>query len=367
MAEGGEGQGLRVISAGLLMTVQDLGRYGYGRFGLPVCGAVDDYALRWANLLVGNEPGAAALEITLLGPTLRLESRWPALAALTGADFEAVLDGVSIAPWRSFIWQPGETLEMGSSDRGVRAYLAVAGGIDIPVVLGSRATDLLGAIGGVNGRALQPGDILPLASTDANSGHPWMLPTHVIPHYEDDVTVCVVLGPQEERFTAEAANAFLSAAYAVTPQSDRMGIRLEGPRLMFRDGPAGADILSEGVVTGAIQVPGHGQPIVLLAGRQTTGGYAKVATVISADLWRLGQLGPGNRVRFQAISLAEAYEARRAYLSSFDPAVLQRMNVGTAACQHDVAALVDIVTAHRLAELCIETPALRLRLRRTMH
>ncbi|HET8627250.1 MAG TPA: 5-oxoprolinase/urea amidolyase family protein [Thermomicrobiales bacterium] len=313
---------LRVVAPGLQTTVQDLGRHGYGRFGLPVAGALDDHALRWANLLAGNDPGAAALEIPLLGPTLTLEADRPVVAALAGADLGATLDGAPLAPWRAFTWRPGQTLALGGCHAGMRAYLAVRGGVAVPAVFGSRSTDPRGGIGGLGGRALRAGDRVPLAPDAGGDGAALALPADLVPAYGQEAAVRVVLGPQDDRFTPDAIVTFLSSPYRVTRDADRMGLRLEGPALAFRDGPAGADILSEGIATGAIQVPGHGQPIVLLAAHQTTGGYAKIATVIGADLWRLGQARPGDAVRFRAVSVAEAQEALRAYQAGFDPAQL---------------------------------------------
>ncbi|HEX6818492.1 MAG TPA: biotin-dependent carboxyltransferase family protein [Ktedonobacterales bacterium] len=315
----------RVVAPGLLTTVQDLGRYGYERFGLSVAGALDDHALRWANLLAGNRPAQAVLEATLLGPTLVYEGAVPVVVALAGADCDATLNDRRVALWRSFRLQPGDTLALGSCQHSARMYLAVRGGFDVPVTLGSRSTDLMGHMGGIEGRALRAGDELPIRLSEPvnDRGAPLLaLPAELIPTYPDELTVRVVLGPQEGRFTGAALAAFLSESYTVTPQTDRMGMRLAGPALGFAPGTPGADIFSEGVVTGAIQVPAHGQPIILLAGHQTTGGYAKIATVIGADLARLGQVRSGNRVRFQPVSVAQAQEARRAYIATFDSARL---------------------------------------------
>lgn len=321
---------LHIISPGLLTTVQDLGRYGYERFGLPVAGALDDCALRWANLLVGNAPGAAVLEATLLGPTLVYEGETALVAALAGADCEATLNGRPQAFWRGFHLRHGDTLALGTCQWGARTYLAVHDGIAVSVALGSRSTDLMGHIGGIEGRALRAGDAVPVGMTEcAGDACPPLLalPLEHIPRYGDEIHVRVVLGPQEGRFTTAALATFLSEAYTVTPQTDRMGMRLAGPVLAFAPDTPGADIFSEGIVTGAVQVPAHGQPIILLAGHQTTGGYAKIATVIGADLYRLGQARPGNRVRFEAVSVAQAQDARRAYMASFDPARLAHIPV----------------------------------------
>lgn len=334
-AEATSGASLRVITPGMLTTVQDLGRYGYERFGLGVAGALDDCALRWANLLAGNLPRTAAIEATLLGPTLVYEGDAPLVAALTGAECGATLNRSPLAAWRGFLLRPGDALALSACQQGARTYLAVRGGIATAPALGSRSTDLLGHLGGMGGRALRAGDLVPVAASGPIAApdspaevadqpvHPLLaLPADLVPRYEGEAKLRVVLGPQDDRFSDETLATFGSAAYTVTPQTDRMGMRLAGPALAFRPGSPGADILSEGIVTGAIQVPGHGQPIILLAGHQTTGGYAKIATVIGADLWRLGQARPGDCVRFQVVAVAEAQEARRAYHASFDPARL---------------------------------------------
>lgn len=321
---------LLIDSPGLLTTVQDLGRFGYGRFGVPSGGALDEGALRRANLLVGNPPEAAALEITLLGPTITLGGDRPIVAALTGADHGATLNGEPIASWRSFLWAPGDRLALGGCRVGARAYLAVGGGIAVPPALGSRSTDLLGRLGGLDGRALRAGDRVPLDPPEVPP--PLLaLPRQAIPTYDDQegYVVRVVLGPQEDRVASAALATFLAAPYTVGNASDRMGARLDGPTLTFREAGPGADILSEGIATGAIQVPANGQPIVLLAGHQTTGGYAKIATVIAADLWQFGQARPGTTVRFRAVTPAEAREALAHYRATFEPENLLPITTGT--------------------------------------
>lgn len=381
---------LLVGAAGLQTTVQDLGRPGWGRFGLPPGGALDDAALRWANLLIGNEPGAAALELTLLGPALTYRGPGPLRAALAGADFGATLDGTPQPPWQGFTWQPGQTLTCGACRVGARGYLAVAGGIAVPPALGSRSTDLRGELGGLDGRALRAGDRLPLDPPESGAGPALRLPGDRRPDYRGEIVARVVLGPQDDRFTEDAIVTFLSSPYTVTRDADRMGLRLDGPPLAFRDEATGADIISEGVATGAIQVPAHGHPIVLLAARQTTGGYAKIATVIGADLWRLGQARPGDAIRFRAIPIAEAQEATRRYQASFDPTILVggevppadasagpgepqaggrlesllRAVTGDGWTPAAVQRLLDRVEALGLAEFTLDVPGIRLHLRR---
>lgn len=381
---------LRVIAAGLQTTVQDLGRVGWGRFGVAPGGALDDLALRWANLLVGNGSDAAALELTLLGPTLSYEGTQSIVCALTGADFGAMLDGVPQSPWRSFLLRPGATLACRACQFGARGYLAVAGGVAVPLALDSRSTDIRAGLGGLGGRALRASDAVPLTPPAALPPQALSLPTARIPTYDAAIVVRAVLGPQDDRFTEDAIVTFLSATYTVTREADRMGVRLDGPVLTFRDGPVGADVISEGVATGAVQVPAHGRPIVLLAARQTTGGYAKIATIIGADLWRLGQARPGDQIRFRAVPVAEAQDLAVRHQATCDPALLdaapwpieqaerkveqtvmeERTLTALAAVSTDgwtpdaVGRLLDRIAALDLAEFSLEAPGVRLHLRR---
>ena len=298
---------LRVDRPGLLTTVQDLGRVGRQAEGMVVAGAMDPFALQVANLLAGNPRGEAALEITLLGPTLHVLSE--CVAAICGADLSARLDDEAVPLWKSVRLRPGQTLRFGPPRAGARAYLAVAGGFAVPLVMGSKSTFLRGALGGFGGRRLRTGDVLergdPVRERPGRG-----LPPAAVPVYPQEAMVQVILGPQENAFTPAGLGTFLSASYEVTPQSDRMGYRLAGPAL--EHGPGGADILSEATPMGAVQVPAEGRPLILMADRQTTGGYAKIATVISADLPCVAQLAPGNRISFRPASLADAHARLKA-------------------------------------------------------
>ncbi|HAL48276.1 MAG: KipI antagonist [Chloroflexi bacterium] len=299
---------LEIQSAGLLTTVQDLGRTGYQRFGVAVAGAVDATALRVANILVGNREGAASLEITALGPKAVFLS--DTVIAVTGADLGALIDGQSIARWQSVSVVSGSVLEFSGPSDGMRAYLALAGGIDVPVVMGSRATFVPGGLGGFDGRALAPGDVvraLPTANTNGLRG-PGLPEDIVPPVYGKEHEVRVVLGPQEAAFTTTGVSTFLSSPYAVTAESDRMGCRLEGPVIEHESRP---DIVSDATALGSIQTPGNGQPIVLLADRGTTGGYPKIATVISPDIGLLAQAMTGDTVRFTAVTVGQAHDILR--------------------------------------------------------
>ncbi len=306
--EPGSRDGLAVLRAGLLTTVQDRGRYGYQKYGVPVSGALDEFAFRVGNTLVGNAQDAAGLEITAEGPELRLLT--DLALALTGAPVQAVLDGEPAPSWECFLARAGQVLDIRGVRRGLRAYLAVAGGIAVPCVLQSRSTCLVARFGGFAGRALEIGDVLPIGIT----GRPPDLlagrgaPLEYRQWQEGTACVRVLLGPQEDAFTEEGHRTFLEAAYRVTPHTDRMGCRLQGPAIAHRDA---ADILSDWIPMGADQVPGDAHPIVLLSDRQTTGGYAKIATVISADLGAIAQRRPGETVTFQAVSEEEAQEIAR--------------------------------------------------------
>ena len=297
---------LLVVEPGLLSTVQDLGRPGYQRLGVPPSGPFDRPAFVVANRLVGNPDGVAGLELTLKGP--RLEARRECLVAVTGAEMPITINDQPAPAWTALRLRPGDVLAFRLVTAGCRAYLAVAGGIDVAPALGSRATYLRGRLGGVEGRALQKGDALPVGPRPPAVPEGRHVPPDRRPTYPPEVECRVVLGPQDDRFTPEGIAAFLEGPYEVTPQADRMGYRLKGPAIAHA---RGHDIISDGIPLGGIQVPGEGQPIVLLVDRQTTGGYTKIATVIGPDIARIGQTRPGQRIRFHRVSLAEAHAALR--------------------------------------------------------
>ena len=294
---------IHVVSPGAFTTVQDLGRPGWGSAGVPPSGAMDPYAFRTANLLAGNDESASALEITLQGPTLRFEAE--ATVALGGATVDADLDGTPVPTLESFRIASGSTLRVKHCVRGVRAYLAVRGGIDVPQVMGSRSTLASAGFGGLDGRPLAEGDVfsIGLAPKDAPLRR-LRSPTHD----EADTAVRVLPGPQLEAFTHEGRVRFFDQEFRVSPRSDRVGVRLEGDPI---EHAGGADIDPEGVVTGAIQVPGDGHPIVLGPDRPVTGGYVKIATVIAADFRRIAQARPGDTFRFVEVTLDQARAARR--------------------------------------------------------
>lgn len=297
---------LKLLQLGPQTTVQDLGRLGYQAYGVPVCGALDPVALRLANRLVGNEEGAAALECRLAGPSAEVQGG-AVRVALAGAEatLDVTVEGetTTYPAWRAVDVPEGATFRVSALRGSGCAILAIAGGIDVPQVLGSRATDLKGRFGGYEGRALASGDLLTIGG--APEGPCLELPSP--PPLAFAGTLRVVLGPQADAFSKEGMATFLGTPFRVSREADRMGMRLEGTPLAFTEG---ADIVSDGIATGSIQVPGSGLPIVLLADHQTIGGYAKIATVISADLPLAGRLLPGAEIRFVAVSVAEAEAAR---------------------------------------------------------
>lgn len=300
---------LRVVAPGLMTTVQDLGRPGYQHLGVPVSGALDHVSLRAANLLVGNPPGMGALEIAYQGPTLAVEAdsvRIAVAGARAPIEIEpadGAGDGRRLAPFESARLLRGQVVKIGALAGSAILYLAVEGGFDIAPVMGSQSTLTRGGIGGFEGRALRAGDVLPLRQEAALEREEVMLP---LLDLAPPARIRVVLGPQDDHFTAAGLRTLLQSAYSVSRASDRMGMRLEGPTL--EHSARGANIISDGIAPGSIQVPGNGLPIVLLADRQTTGGYPKAATVISADMPALGRMTPGSKVAFQAVDI-EAAEA----------------------------------------------------------
>ena len=295
---------LEVLEGGMLTTVQDLGRHGYQRYGVPVAGAMDPFALQAANALVENSLDEAVLEITIVGPTLRATES--CLIAVTGADLGLRVNGRSLPSWMAVFVRRGWVIEFGERERGCRGYLAVAGGIDVPPIMGSKSTYLRGGFGGFEGRALREGDLIPVGQTAFHlpslAGKEF--PADRIPDYSETSEVRVVLGPQDDYSTEEGIATFLSSEYKVSSISDRMGYRLQGPEIAHK---GRADIISDGIALGSVQVPADKQPIVMMADRQTTGGYPKIATVISADIPLLAQCLPGaGSVTFRAINVEEA-------------------------------------------------------------
>lgn len=308
---------IQVIRPGLLTTIQDSGRYGYQKYGVIASGAMDLYSLRLANILVGNHENEAALEITLLGPALQLTEN--ALIAITGGDLSPTVNGQPLPLWRPIYVKKGCTIKFGACKTGCRAYLAVAGGYDIPEVMDSQSTYLRAGIGGYQGRALQAGDRLDLKPLQA--GNDSLI--QAFPHVQEDAnfaapswyasqehirtaavtTVRIMRGIQYEQFSASSHEALWRECFQVTTQSDRMGYRLTGPSLQLAQP---MEMISEAITLGTIQVPPDGNPIILLADRQTAGGYPKIGQVALVDVDKVAQVRPGGSIQFQEISVAEA-------------------------------------------------------------
>lgn len=288
----------------MLTTVQDLGRWGHQEYGVPVAGPMDAYSHRLANRLVGNPSDAAALEVTLVGP--ELESDGDAVCAVAGAEFSLTVNGRSVPMHTPFGLARRARLRFGSCTRGARATLAIAGGIAVPALFGSRATSIISRMGPFGGCPLAAGDVLPVGQAQAHARV--SLPAPALPLPNGGARVRVIAGPHERMFTPSAIDGFLGSRYIVTPQSNRMGYRLDGARLTHA---GDADILSEATPLGTVQVPASGQPIVLMADRPTTGGYPKIATVITADLPFAGQLAPGDWIEFVSSTRDAAVDALR--------------------------------------------------------
>ena len=299
---------VEVVESGLSVTIQDRGRFGYRNIGVPVSGALDPVYLGAANALLGNEPWAAALEVVMSGPSLKVVSgsvRMSLAGNISAKVVNARGNVLTVRPWSTATLFPGDTIQVGSVGGGV-AYVGISGGFNVPQVLGSRSTYQRARLGGVSGRALAAGDRLPCGHV---LGDPWLESRSLQPLSYPEGPIRVILGPQQDHFTDEALQTFLSKPFTVTRELDRMGMRLNGERLQHNE--RGAEIASDGVVPGSIQVPANGHPIVLMADCQTSGGYPKIATVISADLPRLGHVKPGMLLCFQSVSLLEAALARR--------------------------------------------------------
>ena len=291
---------IEVLAPGLFTTVQDLGREGFGPIGVSPSGAADSVSLRLGNRLVANYESAPALEMTLLGGTFRFPEG--AVVALTGSDFGADLDGDPVDLWTSIEARPGQTLRVGSTRSGARCYLSVQGGIDVKHFLGSASTHVLTGLGGLNGRPLKQGDVLKIAPT-TGSFRNRMIDPRIIEHLSRRSVLRVTAGPQSDWFPEASRRLFYASAYRVAEESSRMGLRLEGSPVPAR---SEREMITEGVSLGAIQIPAGGQPIILFVDQQTTGGYPKIANVISADIHRVGQLRPRDEIRFERIELEAA-------------------------------------------------------------
>jgi biotin-dependent carboxylase-like uncharacterized protein len=293
-----------VIDPGTLSTIQDKGRSGYRAFGMPISGVMDRYAFTMANILAGNSGNAAVVEMTMCGGRFRFPDA--AYVAVCGADMQGKLNGKKIKNWSGFYVPAQSELAFGNAVSGCRSYLAFRGGIAVPQAMGSRSTYLRAKLGGIDGRALQPEDVLEIARAEALSLELNELANSLVPGYESDLQLRVILGPQDDHFTEDGIATFLNRAYTVSHRNDRMAYLLDGPKVEHK---AGADIVSDALCPGAVQIPGSGTPIIMMADCQTTGGYAKIATVIGPDLAKLAQAKADDTVHFVSCSDAEAVAA----------------------------------------------------------
>lgn len=318
---------IKVLKSGFFTTVQDLGRTGYQKFGMPVAGVMDNFSCRIANYLVGNDEGEAVLEATFLGP--ELEFGEDMIVAVTGADMKPKLNGKEIPMWESIKVTKGDKLALGGILSGIRSYIAFSGAIDVELVNNSKSTYAKSGIGGFKGRRLMDKDELNVKVSD-NIVCGRYLESKYIPEFNKKNLIRVVLGPQDDYFTEEGINTFLNdSGYKITNEADRMGYRLAGGIIEHKEK---ADIISDGALFGSVQVPANGQPIILMADRQTTGGYTKIATVISTDLPKLAQMGADNEIIFKSISVKEAQKIYIEYennLSQIKEQVINSKRINT--------------------------------------
>lgn len=311
---------ITVLNPGLLTTVQDQGRTGYQQFGVSVSGVMDPRSAALANIIAGNDQGEAVLECTMMGPQLRFDKA--NVIAITGGDLGPALDGKPLPNYQAATVQAGQVLRFSAPKTGCRAFIAFSGGLDIPLTMGSRSTYMKAKIGGYQGRKLEKGDKIEFRAPKETLKH--MEDRKMSPEFfpKPVYTLRVIMGPQDDAFTEAGIHTFLSGTYTVTPEFDRMGCRLDGPAIAHKNG---GDIISDGIAFGAIQVPSAGTPIIMLSDRQTTGGYTKIATVITADFRVLAQLKAGDKVRFLSVPVEFAQNlllAQRAALKA-----LSRINV----------------------------------------
>ncbi len=292
---------ITIKKPGLFTTIQDKGRWGYQQYGMTVAGSMDQFSMKVANLIVGNREDEAVIESTFLGP--EIEFGCDEIICITGANMKPLLNKKPVLMWTSVKVSAGDILSFSGAVDGVRSYISFSRGLDVPVVMGSKSTFIRGNLGGLNGGKLAANDEINLGDKKL-SEYGSYLSRNFIPIYENIPAIRVIMGPQDDYFTDEAIDVFLNSTFQVTSESDRMGYRLEGPKIEHK---SGADIISDGIVFGSIQVPGHGSPIIMMSDRQTTGGYTKIATVISSDLPILAQMGPGSKLNFKNISLEESH------------------------------------------------------------
>ena len=305
--------GIRILNSGMLTTVQDLGRTGYQSQGFSVAGVMDVRSFKIANLLLDNPENEAVLEFTLIGPTLQFTSA--TIIAITGGDFQPTVNGEPVPMYTALYMNKGDILKFGSARTGSRGYVAFSSYLDVPVVMGSRCTNLKSHQGGFKGGKLKADDYINFRIKRRYLPFFLSRKLDINEYDQEETTLRVVMGPQDDLFSKQGVETFLNSEYIVTSDFDRMGCRLEGPFIAPKDT---SDIISDGIAFGSIQVPSHGKPIILLADRQTTGGYAKIATVASVDIPKLVQRKTDHKVRFQPISVQEAQHLYMEELKELD-------------------------------------------------
>ncbi len=303
-----------VITPGLLTTLQDLGRFGSQYQGIPTAGAMDVTALVIGNRLVQNDPSEVGLEITFYGPKLRVLT--DVTVAVTGGNLSPKVDGDPLPMWETVYLRKGSVLSFGPRQWGIRSYLTVSGGVDAEPLLGSKSTDLRSGFGGYQGRAIQKGDLLEGSTLQDENIRSLRFPEELIRKPGQEQEIRVILGPELHHFTNEAVQLFTQATYTISDKMDRMGMRLKGTEINHSE--KGPNILTNATPLGAVQIPGDGQPIILLKDRQTAGGYPKIAVTITPDISMLAQMGPGSKLRFKSVSLEEAHQLLEEYQQLMD-------------------------------------------------
>lgn len=298
--------GFTVKSKGLLTLIQGSPRIGYQQYGVSMSGAMDSYSHRLGNILLGNKEDEASLEILIMGPTLLFDK--PSKIAITGGDLSPRINNIPIKMWKSYIVNSGDILSFGNLKSGCRAYISFEGGIDVAYVMESKSTYTKANLGGYEGRSLKENDYINLDNLKSNTIN--TIDDIYIPIFKNEITLRVVKGPQDDMFSDEEYKKFISGEYFVTDECDRMGYRLDGEPIKHLKGP---DIISDGIAFGAIQIPGHGKPIIMMADRQTVGGYTKIANVISTDLYKLAQAKPGDKISFEEVNIYQSHELLKLY------------------------------------------------------
>lgn len=305
--------GIRILKGGMLTTVQDLGRTGYQSQGFSVAGVMDVRSFKIANLLLDNPENEAVLEFTLIGPTLEFTSA--TIIAITGGDFQPMINGEPAPMYTAIYMNKGDILKFGSARTGSRGYVAFSSYLDVPVVMGSRCTNMKSSLGGFKGRKLQAGDYMNFRVKRRYLPFFLSRTLDMDEFDQEEAELRVVMGPQDELFSKQGIDTFLNGEYTVTSEFDRMGCRLDGPFIAPKEA---SDIISDGIAFGSVQVPSHGKPIILLSDRQTTGGYAKIATVASVDIPKLVQRKTDHKIRFKAITVQEAQQLIRDEMKELD-------------------------------------------------